>query len=327
MDHSEFSKRNVQVSSLVAELLHVHDCIILPGFGGLIGNYAPARVHPVTHVFQAPSKQLVFNRSLKTDDGLLVNEYARVSGLSFSLSRLYLSEYVEKLNANLLAGERIEWTQIGTFNTDVERNIQFKATQSVNYLPESIGLYAIQVQPINRFPVPERRPEPVFVNRELVPPVKVSRKFPVRRVLQAIPVLLIAAFIGVNASLPEGKGISTADLNIFSQSASISASALSVQSPEALPAARKSIPAPVAELFSAESAQIFIVAGCYSTEVNANGMVDYLSEKGFSSYVLDRTPAGLYRVVYGNYPSIQEATDELTSIRKGLNEEAWLLIR
>jgi septal ring-binding cell division protein DamX len=61
--------------------------------------------------------------------------------------------------------------------------------------------------------------------------------------------------------------------------------------------------------------------------VNANGMVDYLSEKGFSSYVLDRTPAGLYRVVYGNYPSIQEATDELTSIRKGLNEEAWLLIR
>ncbi len=327
MDHASFSSRNVQVASLVANLLHKHDCIILPGFGGLIGNYAPARVHPVTHVFQPPSKQLVFNRSLTTDDGLLINEWVKSASVSFSDARQLIAEYVETLNINLLAGERIEWNEIGTFSTDVERNIQFKVASSHNYLPEAIGLYAIQVQPINRFPIPERRPEPVFVNRDIVPPVIVSRKFPVRRVLQAIPVLLIAAFIGINASLPEGKGISKADLNIFKSDVRIPERAMNVRNNSPLPSVRKAFLPPVEVAFSAESAKIFIVAGCYSTESNADGMVDYLSEKGFNAFLLDRTPAGLYRVVYGSYPSISEASQELTSIRKGLNEEAWLLIR
>jgi cell division protein FtsN len=56
-------------------------------------------------------------------------------------------------------------------------------------------------------------------------------------------------------------------------------------------------------------------------------MVDYLNEKGFNSFVLDQTPAGLYRVVYGSYASVNEASSELSAIKKGLNEEAWLLIR
>jgi hypothetical protein len=327
MEHAEFSLRNKQVASLVAELLHVHDCIILPGFGGLIGNYAPARVHPVTHVFQAPSKQLVFNRSLRTDDGLLVNQLVKKENISFAECRRILSDYAETLNNNLLAGERIEWAEVGQFSTDVERNLQFRAFTTHNYLPEAIGLYALQVQPINRFPIPERRPEPVFVNRDLVPPVKLSRKFPMRRVLQAVPVLLIAAFIGVNASLPEGKGISSADLNILKNSVQMPVAAMGAIDPAAMPAARHSVFVPFEEAFSAESARIFIVAGCYSTQSNADGMVDYLSEKGFDAYLLDRTPAGLYRVVYGNYPSIQDASEELNSIRKGLNEEAWLLVR
>ncbi|MFM2285230.1 MAG: hypothetical protein RLZZ543_727 [Bacteroidota bacterium] len=327
MEHTEFSKRNQQVASLVAELLHLHDCIILPNFGGLIGNYASARVHPVTHVFQAPSKQLGFNRSLRTDDGLLVNHLATSQSLSFSDARRYLLEYADALNACLLAGERIDWSEVGQFSMDVERNIQFRAAGLHNYLPEAIGLYTIQVQPINRFPVPERRPEPVFVNRELVSPVKQARKFPLRRVLQAVPVLLIAAFIGVNATLPAGKGISTADLNIFNNSTRVAVSALAANQPSEMPAVRHFVPIINEESFSAESAQIFIVAGCYSTETNANGMVDYLSEKGFSAYLLDRTPAGLYRVVYGDYPSVSAATEEMTAIRKGLNEEAWMLIR
>ena len=94
-----------------------------------------------------------------------------------------------------------------------------------------------------------------------------------------------------------------------------------------LPAVRKSVHEIAVESFSAESAKIFIVAGCYSTKQNASGAVDYLNEKGFESYVLDQTPAGLFRVVYGNYPSVKEATNELNAIKKGLNEEAWLLIR
>ena len=73
MQHSEFSHRTALISKEVCELLRAHDCVILPGFGGFVSGYAPASVHPVTHVFQPPHKHVLFNRNLKTDDGLLLN--------------------------------------------------------------------------------------------------------------------------------------------------------------------------------------------------------------------------------------------------------------
>ena len=327
MDHGKFSLVNKQVASVVAELLYVHDCIVLPGFGGLIGNYASARVHPVSHVFQMPSKQLAFNRNLKTDDGLLVNQFAKNQNSSFSEARTTLISYAEALNDRLLAGERVDWEHVGQFQSDVERNFQFRAFTTHNFLPESFGLYTLQVSPINRGPSPDRRPEPVFVNREIVSPVKQNRKFPIRAALKTVPFILLAALIGFNAILPEGKGISKSDFSVFSNIASAPTFAIGSIRSSNLPAVRKSVEVISVETFSAESAKIFIVAGCYSTEQNANGMVDYLNEKGFDSFVLDQTPAGLHRVVYGSYASVNEASSELSAIKKGLNEEAWLLIR
>jgi hypothetical protein len=327
MDHGKFSLVNKQVAGIVAELLYVHDCIVLPGFGGLIGNYASARVHPVSHVFQMPSKQLAFNRNLKTDDGLLVNQFAKIENISFTEARKTLVDYSETLNDRLLAGERVDWEHVGQFHSDIERNFQFRAFTTHNFLPESYGLYTLQVSPINRVPSPDRRPEPVFVNREIVSPVKQSRKFPIRAALKTVPFILFAAFIGFNAILPEGKGISKSDFSIFSNTTSAPTFGISAVHSSSLPAVRKAVEVIAVESFSAESAKIFIVAGCYSTEQNASGAVDYLNEKGFNSFVLDQTPAGLYRVVYGSYASVNEASNELSAIKKGLNEEAWLLIR
>ena len=327
MDHVKFSLVNKQVASAIAELLYVHDCIVLPGFGGLIGNYASARVHPVSHVFQMPLKQLAFNRNLKTDDGLLVNQYAKNESISFAEARTTLVGYAETLNERLLAGERVDWEHVGQFHSDVERNFQFRAFTTLNFLPESFGLYTLQVSPINRVASPERRPDHVFVNREIASPVKQSRKFPIRTILKTVPAFLLAALIGINANLPEGKGISKSDFSILYSSEATPSFALSAIDGMELPAVRKSVHEIAVESFSAESAKIFIVAGCYSTKQNASGAVDYLNEKGFDSYVLDQTPAGLFRVVYGNYPSVKEATNELNAIKKGLNEEAWLLIR
>jgi cell division protein FtsN len=115
-------------------------------------------------------------------------------------------------------------------------------------------------------------------------------------------------------------------LNIF-PSSQPETLAISAAHPTTMPQARLSVQVEFEEqIFSADNAKIFVVAGCYSTHHNADGMVSYLNEKGFDAYILDRTPAGLYRVVYGDYSDISTATEELNDIRKGLNEEAWLLI-
>jgi len=327
MGSAEFNIRKQQLAKEIAFLLKAHDCVIIPDFGGFIGNYAPAVAHPVTHVFQPPRKQLVFNRNLRTDDGLLINRLTSSLNVSFHDARQWIQSFSQSLNERLFAGERLDLETVGYFTTDVERNIQFFANTSENHLTEAYGLYPVQAYAINRFPIPERRPDPVFVNHEVVPPVRQNRKT-WKRVLQLAPVAIASLLIAFNTSLPTGKRISYADLNPFSTGSEALSVGIKAASGNFDSAARKAFVAPESSnAFSAENAQIFIVAGCYSTKHNADGMLGYLKEKGFDPFILDRTPAGLFRVVYGSYSDITAASDELSDIRKGLNEEAWLLIR
>lgn len=328
METPEFNRRKSQLANQVALLLSGHDCVILPGFGGLIGNYTATRVHPVTHLFQPPSKQLVFNRHLRSDDGLLANALAGQLNLSFTDARTWLADTCTALQERLYAGERMELPLLGVLRMDIERNISFIPDSNENYLPAAYGLYSIQAQPINRHPIPERRPKREFVSRERVLPAPALRRFPwKRRLLQAIPLLAIAVSALLNFNtIPGNKPVETLKINPFELVAAPEPVALAVREDRVKPAIRRAI-VPKTEEFSAENAQIYIVAGCYSTESNAQGMINYLVENGFDAYILDRTPAGLFRVVYGYYPDVTSASIDLSLIRKGFNEEAWLLVR
>ncbi len=62
----------MDITAFIRELLFGHDCVIVPGFGGFIGNYTPARIDKSTSTFYPPVKQISFNRNLNHNDGLLV---------------------------------------------------------------------------------------------------------------------------------------------------------------------------------------------------------------------------------------------------------------
>lgn len=318
MQHSEFSHRTALISKEVCELLRAHDCVILPGFGGFVSGYAPASVHPVTHVFQPPHKHVLFNRNLKTDDGLLLNRLLPSLLLSYQEGRDWLTEYSEALHQRILAGERVSLGDLGMFQSDVERNILFRQQMQHNLLPDAFGLSSIQLQPIQRVVQSER-----VVDAALLPPAPVKRMAWGRWTSLAAASLLAAMWF----FSPGNANEKLSALGIVPRPATYT---------EALRAGRVSQDARVREAlpmpetpsnFSAEEAKIFVVAGCYSTTTNAQGMVSHLVDQGFNAYILDRTPAGLYRVVYGNYPDIRSASDELADIRRGMNEEAWLLVR
>jgi len=327
MESADFKKHKDLVTRGLAVLIREHDCAILPGFGALIGNYSPASFHPVSHLFHPPSKQLVFNRSLTTDDGLLNNRLSIRLSYSFSETRSWLALYCSELLKELNEGNSIEFSGIGSFKMTPEHTIRFTADETINYLPASFGFYVIQADPINRIPIPERRTEPDFQSREMRPVSQVKKKFFTKKAIRVGAVSFIAMLALINGTLPSGKGISTADLNPFSQQEPMT-TGMSVQSRHVSAIGRKASQPVVESMnFSAEHARIFIVAGCYSTKENADGMVQYLTDKGFNSSILDRTPAGLFRVVYDSYDDLANASEELSTIRKGLNEEAWLLIR
>lgn len=55
------------IEKYISELLYQYDCVIIPGFGGFIGNYSPALIDPIYHTFHPPYKSLLFNINLKTE--------------------------------------------------------------------------------------------------------------------------------------------------------------------------------------------------------------------------------------------------------------------
>jgi nucleoid DNA-binding protein len=320
VENTEYNTRKALISKAVSEILLEQDCVILPGFGGFVASYAAVQKHPVTHVFQPPSKHLLFNAQLKTDDGFLVQRLMPLQDMDYSSCRQWLTEFTELMAQRILAGERTELQHIGTFTLDPERAIRFQQDYTVNFLGQSFGLYAVQAAPVLRVTV-----DPVLEKEPAVVPLYPEKKFKSKRVIG----LLAAASVVIAAALllPQTLGTGTFSMGFDSWTHNTTPTALMYQTTTPMPLVRKSVLPEPSNAFNVEEAKIFLVAGCFSTRLNADGMVAYLQEKGFDAQVLDQTPAGLHRVVYGSYASVSEASAELAQIKKGLNEEAWLLVR
>ena len=54
----------MNIETYISDLLYRHDCVIIPGLGGIITNYRSAQIHPVSHKLQPPSKSIRFNLPL-----------------------------------------------------------------------------------------------------------------------------------------------------------------------------------------------------------------------------------------------------------------------
>lgn len=140
----------MNIDKHISDLLYTHDCVIIPGFGGIIGNYAPAYIHPVKHVFYAPYKQLVFNKSLYLNDGVLANYIAREEGITYIAALDNLHRFAGELKSKIEKGQKAEIKSVGTFQLDAEKNIQFTPDKEINYLLSSYGLSSFQSQAILR---------------------------------------------------------------------------------------------------------------------------------------------------------------------------------
>src|SRR5580693_10165262 len=138
-----------KVDKHISELLYEHDCVIVPDFGGFVANYASAKIHPTQHNFTPPSKNIVFNKNLKNNDGLLANHIVTTENTNYPEAIKYINHFVENTNSQLREGTKVKVDEVGTLFLDVERNIQFKPS-TTNYLLEAFGLAEFQSPAIKR---------------------------------------------------------------------------------------------------------------------------------------------------------------------------------
>ena len=94
----------------IITLLKKHDYVIVPGLGGFITHHEPARRNMGSNTISPPSKKLAFNRSLKENDGLLVN-HLTMTGISpaqaqqnIDLFIATVEESLQQTGAYLLSG-------------------------------------------------------------------------------------------------------------------------------------------------------------------------------------------------------------------------------
>jgi nucleoid DNA-binding protein len=146
----------MDITSFLRELLFGHDCVIVPGFGGFIGNYSPARIDKADYTFYPPVKQISFNRNINHNDGLLAGKISDSLKVNYGDARNIIDDFVQSVRKKLEKGEKVTFDKIGSFTLNHEGSMQFEPDTAVNYHLDSYGLETFQFQPLESYDVRKR---------------------------------------------------------------------------------------------------------------------------------------------------------------------------
>lgn len=144
----------------ISDLLLLHDCVIIPDFGGFICNYKNATIDEVSGMIYPPSKEIIFNRNLKHNDGLLTNWVASKEGIDYDKAAKQVEFFTEDLKIKLNQHQKIVFDNIGSFHTDRRFNIIFE-TNDNNFLADTWGMEAIEAPQIR---VEKKKSTPSQIN-------------------------------------------------------------------------------------------------------------------------------------------------------------------
>ena len=73
----------LRIVTHIERLLLVHDCVIVPKFGGFVLQAVPAVQHMEEHTFRPLRKEIGFNMTLQHNDGLLPESYMQMYAVSY----------------------------------------------------------------------------------------------------------------------------------------------------------------------------------------------------------------------------------------------------
>lgn len=133
----------------ISDLLFLHDCVIIPDFGGFICNYKSAYIDEGSGMICPPTKDVLFNRNLTHNDGLLVNWIICKEKISYEKALSQLTLFCEDLKIRLNQKQRVVFGDIGVFFADRRFNIIFEPARN-NFFAETFGMEPIELQPATK---------------------------------------------------------------------------------------------------------------------------------------------------------------------------------
>ena len=173
----------IDLSRHICELLHSHECVVVPELGGFITRKKNAVVYVAQNLFAPPSKHLHFNSQLTHNDGLLAHHISKESGISYEKALEEIHETVSDILYQLYKGKSVVFVQIGIINNQ-NGFMKFEPSAEQNIQDESYGL--------NSFIMPMlqhdgRRSRPIVARKE-------RKKVP-RKSIKSYQVAAVIAFL------------------------------------------------------------------------------------------------------------------------------------
>ena len=152
----------MQLADHIRPLLRVHDCVIIPDFGGLVAEVSSARAQPGRQALSPPTKLVAFNQALTRNDGLLVDALSQHLNLPIAQAREAVRTAVAALQAELATTNRTELPGIGVFRRAVGRGLAFEYTGTDNLLAAAFGLPELAARPVRAADARPLRPQPAL---------------------------------------------------------------------------------------------------------------------------------------------------------------------
>jgi len=316
----------VDITAFIRELLFGHDCVIVPGFGGFIGNYTPAQVDRSTDTFFPPVKQISFNRNLNHNDGLLVGKISSSLNINYGDARTITEKFVADLRRKLENGERIVFDNIGSFLNNHEGNVQFEPDRSVNYHLDSYGLESFQCIPLGGYDVRKR-----IVKHKTNDPVRhISTRKIIWRAAVIVPLLSVIVAVPLMTDIFKPKVEASTMNPLVTEEFEHNRAAVDKTekltfdiTPEISAKADEVAPAQeVEQNVVAASGRYKLITGSFKSKENAQKQFKILMEEGFSPEIVS-SASGFFRVSAITCNDIQAAESKKDSLA-GKFPGAWI---
>ena len=337
----------MKMETYISDLLYRHDCVIIPGLGGIITNYRSAQIHPVSHTIRPPSKSIRFNVNLQEDDGLLANYVSSCESISFASAQSKIERFVFSIQNDLEHKKEARLSKIGILSVDLNGILSFEPDLKVNYLPDAFGLEAIQSPAILKKSKGIDVSKQVYQGARSIKAQKTSFNWKVAAVL--LPLIGLSTYVSFQQEAIGEKYANYAYLNPFKEkpaavyvprTVEVKEKTIAVEEVK-ITAAPKTVEKAVTVNAEVEikntistpsvktkfvSKPFHLVAGCFSSERNANNLVGQLKAEGFEASVIGQNANGLFRVAFQSYVSRELAVSQMEKL-KTAGKSTWLLIQ
>lgn len=308
---------NKTIEHYISELLFLHDCIILPNFGGFVSNPQSVKLNKITGVLTPPSKQILFNTNLKTNDGLLITHISNKEDVSQDLAKNEVENYVAKITKKLNSSKVLRIDKIGLFTLGKEGNIIFLQDSTNNYNLDSFGMKTIHNKAVARETIVE---EKVAATIKTIRTHNNSPKTFLRAAAVIIPLVALSYL-----TISEQNNINSiytqmASLNPFTPTKVIE-TANKIE--EVVIITPKIIDVEVAPVIISQKTY-YIIAGAFAEQKNANKMLAKLNKWNYNATIVEG--GNFLRVSYDTFNNKDKAIIALNKIKQE-NPEAWLLAK